>query len=202
MIVSLPACKRTPTHSKIKIDTSIKVSKPDTPHTVKKDTIPTYTLAVYKSYIPKAVNAMLEEKLPGWKLPSPDTWEKYWFNAYKKDNALVDYVNGNFNGDGKPDYALLLENDQHAFIIWVLQSGVNDYKAIELKELTEATSPLNIGLELIGKGKLNYLSMNENADDIKTLDLKYQAIQVSYFEASAETFYWKNGKYQSVTTGD
>ncbi|WP_352432882.1 hypothetical protein [Mucilaginibacter sp. PAMB04168] len=62
--------------------------------------------------------------------------------------------------------------------------------------------PLKIGLELIDKGKLNYLSMDEGADDIKTLDLKHQAIQVSNFEASAETYYWKDGKYQSVTTGD
>jgi len=44
--------------------------------------------------------------------------------------------------------------------------------------------------------------MDGGAEDIKTIDLKHQAIQVSYFETAADTYYWKDGKYQSVTTGD
>jgi hypothetical protein len=202
VVFSWLACKQTSTQSQTRVDTIRKaITHPAQPK-VEQDTVPAYTEAVYKDYIPEAVYAMLEEKLPGWRLPSPDSWEKYWFHAYKKDNALVDYVNGNFNGDSKPDYALLLENEQHVFIVWVLQSDGNDYKAIQLLELSEATLPLDIGLELIDKGKLSYLSMDEGADDIKTLDLRYQAIQISNFEASAETYYWKDGKYQSVTTGD
>lgn len=199
------SCKQTPTQStqlQPRADTVINKSPQQAQPKVEKDTIPTYTTAIYKAYIPQAVYALLEEKLPGWKLPSPNSWEKYWFHAYKKANALVDYVNADFNGDGKPDYALLLENERHAFIVWVLQSDGNDYKAIQLREFSEATLPLDIGLELVDKGELNYLSMDEGGEDIKTIDLKYNAIQVSYFEGSAETYYWKDGKYQSVTTGD
>jgi hypothetical protein len=205
VLLSWLACKQTPTQSsqsRPKADTTSKAIPHQTQTTVEKDTIPAYTTAIYKAYIPEVVYALLEEKLPGWRLPSPNTWEKYWFHAYKKENALVDYVSADFNGDSKPDYALLLKNEQHAFIIWVLQSDSNDYKAIELTEVTEATLPLNTGLELINKSKLNHLSMDEGADNIKTIDLKHPAIQVSYFEASAETYYWKDGKFQSVTTGD
>jgi hypothetical protein len=200
--VSWLACKQKSTQSQASVDTTGKAIKHPAQPKVEQDTIPTYTEAVYRAHIPEEVNALLEEKLPGWRLPSPMSWEKYWFNAYKKDNALVNYVNGDFNGDSKPDYALLLENEQHVFKVWVLQSDGNDYKAIQLLELSEATLPLDVGLELIDKSKLSYLSMDEGADDIKTMDLKHPAIQISNFEASAETYYWKDGKYQSVTTGD
>ncbi|RVU02387.1 hypothetical protein EOD41_00145 [Mucilaginibacter limnophilus] len=205
VVFSWLACNQEPTQSAQvlpKADNTIKASLRQAQPKVEQDTIPTYTTAIYKTHIPEAVYGLLEKKLPGWRLPSPDSWEKYWFHAYKKDSALVDYVNGDFNGDSKSDYALLLENEQHAFTVWVLQSDGNDYKAIKLLELNEATLPLDIGLELIDKGKLNYLSMDEGADDIKTIDLEHHAIQVSNFEASAETYYWKDGKYQSVTTGD
>jgi hypothetical protein len=177
--VSWLACKQKSTQSQASVDTNTKAIKHPAQPKVEQDTIPTYTEAVYRAHIPEEVNALLEEKLPGWRLPSPMSWEKYWFNAYKKDNALVDYVNGDFNGDSKPDYALLLENEQHVFKVWVLQSDDNDYKAIQLLELSEATLPLDVGLELIDKSKLSYLSMDEGADDIKTIDLKHPAIQIS-----------------------
>ena len=184
VLVSWLACKQAPPQStqlQPKADTTINALPQQAQPKIEQDTIPTYTSDIYKAYITQAVYALLEEKLPGWKLPSPDTWEKYWFHAYKKSNALVDYVNGDFNGDSKPDYALLLENEQHAFIVWVLQSDGINYKAIELTELTDVTMPLNRGIKLIDTGELNYLSMDEGAEDIKRIDLKHQAIQVSYF---------------------
>ncbi|WP_345949257.1 hypothetical protein ABDD95_20640 [Mucilaginibacter sp. PAMB04274] len=163
---------------------------------------PAYTDPVYKSYISATLKALIEEKLPGWRLPPSGSWEKYWFNAYKKADALVDYASGDFNGDGKADYALLLENENHAFIVWVLQSQHDGYKAVELTQLNETTLPLDTGLELVGKGKLNHLSMDDGVDGEKTMELQHPAIQVSYFEASAEIYYWKDNKFQSVTTGD
>jgi hypothetical protein len=49
--------------------------------------------------------------------------------------------------------------------------------------------PLDTGLELIGKGKLNHLNLDDGVDATETIELKHPAIQVSYFEASAETHY-------------
>jgi hypothetical protein len=205
VVILCSACNQSPgdTHEQAKQQDKRKnqyTSKSSS--TLNKDAFPAYTDPVYKSYISPTLKALIEEKLPGWKLPSADSWEKYWFNAYKKADALIDYASGDFDGDGKADYALLLENENHAFIVWVLQSQSNGYKAIELTELTETTLPLNTGLELIDKGKLNHLNMDNGVDGIETIELKHQAIQVSFFEASAETYYWKDGKYQSVNTGD
>lgn len=199
------ACKQTPNHTAAKPakpNVALRTKQPQ-PQPAIKDTISVYTNDVYDKYIPSAVKTLLKEKLSGWKLPSPSSWEKYWFNEYKKDSSLVDYVTGDFNGDRKPDYALLLVNEQHAFVVWVLQSDSNDnYQAIQLTELTEASLPLETGLELIDAGKLNYLSMETESNEIKAIDLKHQAIQISFFEASAETYYWDEGKFKSVTTGD
>jgi len=164
------------------------------------DTAAAYTDAVYAQYVPAQVMTMLKEQLPGWQLPAPGTWEKYWFDAYKKDSTLVNYAPADFNGDHQPDYALLLKNTDDQYAVWVLQSQAGTYQAIQLYQLEANNLPLSTGIELLPAGQLNYMDLD--ADDNKTIQLQQPAIQVVFFEAAAETYYWKNGKYQSVTTGD
>ncbi|WP_158827192.1 hypothetical protein [Mucilaginibacter lacusdianchii] len=113
---------------------------------------------------------------------------------------LVNYVSADFNGDHKLDYALILEDTKNDFAVWVLQSEGSAYQAIRLHEIEGATLPIDMGLELVPKGELDYIDLD--ADDTKTITLKYQALQVSFFERAAATYYWQNGKYKSVTTGD
>lgn len=163
------------------------------------DTIQSFTNKIYQQYIPSSVQRLLKEKLPLWKLPSPNVWERFWFNQYKKESTLINYVVADFNGDRKLDYAFILESNKKGFAVWILQSNFKAYQTIKLYEFKEML-PLEIGIELVPIGKLNYIDFN--ADDTKSLNLTNQAIQILYFEKGGETFYWKRDSYASVTTGD
>ena len=165
------------------------------------DTIPAYKSAIYKSYLSPAVFKLLQEYLPEWKLPEPNSWDKFWFDQYKKETVLVNYISADFNGDHKKDYCLILKNSKNDYAVWVLQSNKKNYLPIKIFQAKNTELPITMGLELVSKGKLNYLNL-DNDGPPKTIDLQNAAIQVVFFEASAELYYWKNGKYLSVTTGD
>jgi hypothetical protein len=106
IIISLLSCKHASiqkiNQTKDSITKSVPVAK-----TEARDTIPAYTDAIYKQYISASVLKL--SKLPYWRIPSPDIWEKLWFKEYKTDSVLVNYISADFNGDSMPDYALILK---------------------------------------------------------------------------------------------
>lgn len=200
-VVLLTACSQNqPKHTQ-KQDTAKHAVIPKHTITSKKDTFPAYTADVYKPYITKKVDSLINRLLPGWSIPNPNTWENLWFNEYKKDSVLVNYIPADFNGDAQTDYALILKSGQHKYAVWVLQSDGDHYKAIKLHETPYKTIPIDMGIEPIAKGKLNYIDFDSDKEPTP-IDLKNTAIQIVYFEQSAETYYWQGGKYLSVTTGD
>ena len=164
------------------------------------DTIKPFTSEVYKKYIPDSILQLVATRLPEWKLPLPDSWERFWFKEYKKDTVLVNYISADFNGDGRKDYAFILNDAKREFATWVLQSKNGDYELIKLNSIKTVNGKTDMGLQIIPKGKLNYIDFDSDND--KYVMLKFPAIQVEFFEQSAETYYWQNGKYKSVTTGD
>ncbi|HZH38579.1 MAG TPA: hypothetical protein VEX17_00755 [Bacillales bacterium] len=179
----------------VKIDTTTPVVPRDKP----KDTIAPFDDPVYNNYIPQKLHDIMVQKLPGWTLPKPSDWTAYWFNTYKKDSALVNYITADFNCDQKQDYALLLTNKQNEIAVWAIQSNKEDYAAIKLYELGKPGKPFDNGIELIPKGEVNYL---DDKGNYKSMNFKCPAIQLLFFEKSAISFYWNNGKYERIQTGD
>jgi hypothetical protein len=166
-----------------------------------KDTIPVYDSIVYKKYIDTSVFRLLHNHLPEWKLPSPPVWDKFWFNEYKKNGYLVNYTYADFNGDNKTDYAFILDSNK-VFAVWILQSSGNKYKAVKLQDLGGPTETIDVGIDLVPKGKLDYIDLDNDNDNPKPINLKHPALTVESFERAAETYYWEGGQYKSVTTGD
>ena|SRR5688572_3702512 len=203
LAVGFIACAQPNPTQKIENKDTLSVRKSDTPIVQRQqpqDSIVPYANTIYHQFISQNVMNLTKQTLPQWHLPNPNTWDAVWFNGYKKDSALVNYVAADFNCDNKQDYALLLTNAKKEFTIWVLQSQNEGYKPIRLYELGNMEKPLEVGIELVAKGAINYL--DENAEDVKSITLKCPAIQVMFFEKAAVTYYWENGKYNEVQTGD
>lgn len=74
------------------------------------DTPPAYDSTIYAKAIDSPAIALMRKYLPEWDFPPPSTWDKIWFNEYKKEGFLVNYIYADFNGDGKTDLALLLKS--------------------------------------------------------------------------------------------
>jgi hypothetical protein len=86
------------------------------------------------------------------------------------------------------------------FPVWVLQSDENSYKASPLHSLGKSKKPVDVGIELLLIGTLNY--MDKDGESIKSIELKCPAIRVLYFERSAVLYYWNKDHYEVVQTGD
>jgi hypothetical protein len=162
-----------------------------------------YNDNLYKKAIPDSVFRLIHKHLPQWKFSSPERFDTFFFNYYyEHENALVNYIKGDFNCDGKIDYALVLENKNKDYAVWVLQSGPASYSAIKLSEnMKQDAYPISVGLELIPRGKLGYLNFDDGPLP-EPIELKCNAIDVMHFEESSQAYYWNKNKYESVPTSD
>gem|GEM_PF-2369876 len=168
--------------------------------TIEKEVLSQYDSTVYKKYIAPSVFDLMHQYLPEWNFPAPSSWEKIWFDEYKKDGSFIDYTFADFNGDGKTDYAFILDSNK-VYAFWVLQSKDNKYIPMKLVNIgASKDSVFNIGISLCPKGNLDYIDFDN--DNPEPIHLKNPAITIEELESMAETYYWKDGKYNSVTTGD
>lgn len=159
-----------------------------------------YDSSIYARFLSQQVLDLLKQKLPDWQFMNPNEWESFWFEHYRKDSALVNYVPADFNCDSKKDYAFLLKNSKGELAVWILQSNGGGYNTFKIHEIETDRKPIDVGIELVEKGKVEYIDLN--AESIKSINLKCSAVQVLFFERGAVTFYWSKDKFESVQTGD
>lgn len=190
---------------KVKKDTSIVIQSPEkmTGNRESPDSFPSfdYDLKVYDEYLPAHLKSYINKNLPQWKLPDPSEWDNLWFQSYKSPNSLVNYIRGDFNCDQKEDYGLLLSDKTNSIAAWIIHSDENGYSGVKLEDIGTFDNHIQVGLELVEAGDLNYIDPDIE-DEPKPIRLKCPAVQVVYFEKGAATYYWDNGKYNSVITGD
>lgn len=200
------ACNQQDQTHKTEIKDAVSKNMADTPivqNVQPQETIVSYDSIIYKQYISQGTMDLINQKLPDWYLVAPNNWDQFWFKEYKKDRSLVNYMAGDFNCDQKQDYALVLADRKNELAVWVLQSDGKDYKSIKLHDLGKTGIPLEVGIEIVPEGNLNYIVVDEDDEDgVKSIELECPGIQVMFFEKSAVTYYWKNEKYHELQTGD
>lgn len=152
-----------------------------------------------------ALDSQLEEYLDtafnGWTLPSPNRWDTLWFNQYKNNGNVVNYVKGDFDCNKKSDYVLLFKRGDGNLVVYAFISDDKSFKKFELFDFgKDISGQIEYGLELMPPGKITY--MDPESDDAPFVLVKCNAVQVSSFEKGGETFYWEKGELRSVSTGD
>lgn len=175
--------------------------EPDSAEMLQKLQAYVYDSTIYDTYLPAGVKTYLATHLQDWQLPHPEMWDALWFQSYKKPDALVNLISGDFNCDGQSDYALLLSYKKDSTIgTWIIQSAEAGYNPIKLEAFEKPEDHIQLGLELIEQGMLNYI--DPDADTTRSLKLACPAVQVTYFEKGATAYYWNKGEYNTVQTGD
>jgi hypothetical protein len=175
------------------------VIQPARPDTLQNDTLSVPGRSVYAQYIPGSVTSWLAKDLPDWNIPDPSKWDKYWWDQYKKNKALVNYLPGDFNCDSQPDHALILTDRKGNVAAWVLIAKNNGFEKVKLNGYENISSgPIGIGLEILPKGEHGDL----NHEKAKKVSVKCEGVTVTYFEKAARSYYWENGKMKWIQTGD
>jgi hypothetical protein len=160
-----------------------------------------YSKSVYDEYFTSEIKKFLKDSMNEWTVPNPDEWDNLWFQTYRNPASLVNYITGDFNCDNKRDYAVLLADKSKAISAWVIQSNNSGFTKIKLEDCGTFENHIQVGLELIDPGKLDYIDPEKDGV-LKPIILKCPAIQVEYFESAATTYYWNKNKYSSAVTGD
>ncbi|MBO9681467.1 MAG: hypothetical protein J7502_02135, partial [Flavisolibacter sp.] len=161
-----------------------------------------YSRSIYELYIDPQLKTYLDKAFKGWTLPAPNRWDTVWFNQYKSDSTLVNYLSTDFDCNKKRDYALLFKNASGVIVAYAFLSTGDTFNAVELMDFGKDTGEqIEVGLELLPPGDYNHIDP-ENEENPPPVKIKCSGIQVLNFERAAKTFYWEKGKLKSIITGD
>jgi hypothetical protein len=160
-----------------------------------------YNKDIYERYIDPRLKNYLDNEFKEWTLPAPSRWDTVWFNQYKSDSTLVNYISGDFDCNQQKDFVLLFQKANGELSAYAFLSSGNSIKAVKLMDLGINTGEqIEFGVELLPPGKYNY--MDPESEDAPSVKINCNAVQVLSFEKGAETFYWEKGKLKSIMTGD
>lgn len=133
----------------------------------------------YGQTLPVKVKSQLNADYSGWK--------SYAGSSICKSRSVV---SGNFNGDGKNDYAVMLKKGSSVYVVAFLSRSVN-YKA----HVLESGSAADLGDIFLSVGKKGERYSEKQR-------LLYDAPEGGTCEASSYYWIYKNGAFEQVFTSD
>jgi len=139
--------------------------------------------------------------LPGWHIPPSSSWEKYWYDRYKKGKNLVFRVQSDFDGNGGKDYAFILKDSADNHAVWAFLKNDSTYTKHRVYNIARLpNSKLHVGLGLLKAGSYN--DLNTTGPDPVKVKTGNPAIHVIFFETAAKAYYWKDNAFHLIQTGD
>jgi len=153
-----------------------------------------------KSNIESILNSFPGYHLLTLKERDPDA-KAFFLKHFPRANPSV--VHADFDGDSKPDYALLLRNDKTQVTKLVVLLCPEDGHCRNVYELDVSAYSGSAYLRSVSRG--SRISQTESIDtDTAPVNLKFSGIRVTYFGKGEVVLYWneKLKKIDSVTTAD
>lgn len=143
----------------------------------------TASLAAPAQALPVKVNNYLKKNYPGWAISKLTKVE------YQENKSIA---KGDFNGDGKTDYAVVITKDDRIYTLALLATKTG-YQAFNL--LAQNSENLWIaGIGVSAKG--SEINLNEaQADSPKPFRIKNDGVYLYDGEGHGQTYYWQNGKF-------
>jgi hypothetical protein len=146
--------------------------------------------------LPAGCKKILDSKFSGWKMAEPIDGVAEYFKTEKITNA-PNLTKGDWNGDGKQDYAVLITHGSEKVdnkmmpMMWTIAfiktaNGYNHYK-LEGGDY----------IQTVKKGKKDF-----NAETQKAFIHKTDSIFSGIWEKSGTAFIWDKTKFKSVLTSD
>lgn len=153
--------------------------------------------------LPEAINSTLNRKFPGWKFSEVSGGVRQFFGE-RFPRARPNLIEGDFDGDGRTDYAVLIEHANfneggkaftHVVERLAFLRRETGYRLYALERSAPANPELY--LTLARKG--------EEGRDFRTgRKFRYpnDSICVSYFEKAGGTYIYRRGRFRYVIESD
>jgi hypothetical protein len=144
--------------------------------------------------IPNAIKIRLDRNYPGWEMGVVSSEVDKFFKE-NKFKFLPVLVSGDFDGDGRNDYAIKInfKGKWHA-IVFLARGG--DYKEYVLMEGGNVPG-LDVYLSIYEKGEKGF-----NFENGKYFFFENDAIEVGFYEKGSITYTYKNGNFDKVLNSD
>ncbi|MEO8067654.1 MAG: hypothetical protein ABI599_08190 [Flavobacteriales bacterium] len=142
-----------------------------------------------------------------WRMPDPDRWDEYWQQQYADTGGTLGMRSADFDGDGTMDDALLLHRtdttQRDTSLALLVAFGNGRDTLLATYPWAESEGGIGMGLLLHPAGPLGHLGGEEGELVIPSpVQLEHPAVTMVFFEKGAITWFWYNGKFQHVWTGD
>jgi len=138
--------------------------------------------------LPAKVKSHLNDNYSGWKL----------FSGARVCNSRA-VVSGNFNGDGRNDYAVMFKKGRNGYVVAFLSSGT-DYKAHLLE--TRSSSEMQGVFLSVGRKGTTYGEIIDENFNRRNRKLQFDAPEGGNCEASSYFWIYSNGKFRQAFTSD
>lgn len=143
----------------------------------------------YSERLPPSVRMMLNRRFSGWKFTDVNPEVRQFFKEHRKRASPV-AISGDFDGNSRRDYAVLVQWRSQSYLIIFLRRTA-DYKMYVVKD------PDGEYLYLARKGSRDF-----NYNEQKEITYANDAIVTGIFEKGASSYVFKNGKFRSFVSGD
>jgi len=144
------------------------------------------------------ISDFLKNKMSSYEIVPKERWlsEEYlesMSNSMRplyKDDILIE---GDFNGDGKNDFATFLMDKKGRIKLYAFHKTTSGYKKYNLK-IGATSGFLGAGLEVEEPGFIY--------GGNKEVGLDYNGINYNIYEKTGATFYYDSGRYRKVLAND
>ena len=155
--------------------------------------------------LPTAIRVSLDRQYPGWSFPIVSEDVTQLFGAWPSlAGALPHLIKGDFDGDGKADYATLIAHGKlfnsagEAFergekLVVFLRRG----RRYQSRMLDDGGFMPDVYIARERRGGKGYSYQTKRA-----LTYENDAIAYCYFEKGATSYIYRKGRFHRVTTGD
>jgi len=135
---------------------------------------------------PAKVKNYLDRNYPQWQISG-----SFVVDSPVREKRIV---TGDFNGDKKTDYAVVLSKGERIYAIALLGTR-NSFTAVNLAAQKNGWIA---GIGLAAKGQRVFLSESGDGSSGKYFVLKHDAISLYDGEGMSQVFYWQGGRFLSA----
>jgi hypothetical protein len=172
----------------------------DTTISIPPDTDTSVENSPSQSFSGPDIDQYIQTSMPGWTVPEASTWEKYWYDRYEKGKNTVYRVQEDFDGNGQTDYAFILKDNRDKYAVWAFLQNDTSYTTHRIYDITRSNRKLHVGLGVLEAGTYDDLNTTDTA--LAKVQTEHPAIHVIFFETAARAYYWKDGRFHLIQTGD
>jgi len=153
-----------------------------------------------RATLPAAIRSALDAKLPGWAFAEVDDDIRRFLRERVSPKARPEIIRGDFDGNGRPDYALLITHGR------ILNGsgeaiGMKVYVAAFLRKgRGYKLHLLNEGGDYLALGKKGTYGYDFHAG--RRFKYAHDVIESGDFEKSGWAYIYKGGRFRYVYTAD